>query len=104
MTQTSLSKQASMRLLGLSFVLLNLMDTGLTLNGLGAGAYDLNPLMGAVFEYGVGVVVLLRLAASAFVAWVLCYFRLERALKIAVIAFLVVLLSNLVNFWSATVA
>jgi len=93
-----------MKLLGLSFVLLNLMDTGLTLNGLGTGAYELNPLMSAVFDQGVGVVVLLRLAARVFVTWVLCHFRLERALKIAVIAFLVVLLSNLVNFWSATVA
>lgn len=100
MTQVSFSKQANMKLLGLSFVLLNLMDTGLTLNGLGVGAYELNPLMGAVFQHGVGVVVLLRLVASAFVAWVLYRFRFERALKIAVIAFLVVLFTNMVNFWS----
>jgi len=67
MRQVSFSRQVNMKLLGLSFVLLNLMDTGLTLNGLGTGAYELNLLIGAVFAQGVSVVVLLRFAASVFV-------------------------------------
>ena len=103
--QASFSRESKMRFLALTFVLVNLFDMMLTISALQTGKYELNMFMRAVFDsYGAGAAVLFKLTASAFVAWVFCLFRLEHALKIAVIAMLVVVLSNLVNVWTTVLA
>jgi|GEM_PF-1389040 len=92
---TEISKQTKVRVLALTFILLNLADILLMLSAVHSGALDLNPFIQALFGPGLAGTVLFKIGGSAFFAWVMCLKRQERVLRIAVIAMIAVCLMNL---------